>query len=255
MARIEFEIDDKGDIVGDTPPDVENYLKRVYDRGHVAGYGTGREESAKEAKKQIEMAVTAEKLRLERELPFERERLASLEEDSKNLRRQAIERERDAERLLREREEKHAKDMLERSDKLKQRETQIEKLLMKTLRSEAGLNGARDESLPELEVILKSQIGYDENMEPFVKDEDGRAKIVGGVKQTIESFVKQYLDSHPHHRKAQVGRGGGARAGASLTGTPPGSLSAEAAGQRIDQGDHSPEAINDFFMATRKKSA
>jgi hypothetical protein len=124
------------------------------------------------------------------------------------------------------------------------------------LRALAARAGARDESLPELEVILQHRIGYDDDMNPYVKGEDGqRAKTTAGNDVPIDVFVKQYLDNHPHHRKAAPTQGGGARGGAHLQGqrTP---ASIDQANARLANGDRSNDAINELFhAAVRKKTA
>jgi hypothetical protein len=115
-------------------------------------------------------------------------------------------------------------------------------------------SGAREESLPELRVILGNYIGFTDDMEPYIKGEDGKERrLANGQPVTLKAFVKDYLDTHPHHKAPVKGAGGGARGGATFRGagdTP----SADSAKKRIDSGDRSAGAINELFEATRKRA-
>jgi hypothetical protein len=101
----------------------------------------------------------------------------------------------------------------------------------------------------ELEVILQHRIGYDDDMEPYVKGEDGQpAKTTAGNPLGIDVFVKQYLDNHPHHRKP-------APAGAAMRAAAPPCADASRrrnraiARVRVSEGDRSLDAINELFKA------
>lgn len=255
MPRIEVELDDKGEIVGETPDGLKAIFARIETTAHGAGYGKGVAKAAEDAKKQIADTVAAELAKKEALLPVERAKWAQVEEDNKSLQTRLIEGDREHDRLLKSREEVHAKELLDRADALKQRTGVIQEMTKQTLRTEARVNGAREESTAELEVILHSSIGYDEQGRPFVKNEDGTPKTVHGKPQPIAAFVKEYLDSHPHHKKPAGGQGGGARGGATFGGHGGGAPSAEAARARVEGGDRSPDAINELFKSTRKSSA
>lgn len=252
MPRIEIELDDKGEIVGDVPEPLKAIHARIETTAHGAGYGKGVQKAAEDAKKQIADTVAAELAKREALLPIEREKWARVEEDNKSLQTKLIESDREHDRLVKSREETHAKELLDRADALKKRNARIMEMTKAQLRVEARAAGARDESAEELEVILHSSIGYDDDMQPFVKNADGSPKLVHGKAQSIAAFVKEYLDTHQHHRKAPAGAGGGARGGAAFGGHSGAPQSVEAARSRIEQGDRSPDAIDNLFKATRK---
>ncbi len=254
MARIELEIDDtKGEIVGEAPESLKAILARIENTAHGAGFGKGAAKAAEEAKAQIAAAVAAEKAKLEAMAPLEREKYQREAEENKTLKQQMLEASRETDRAMKAREEAHATQLLERAEALKKRNAKIVDLTKAQLRGEAKAIGARDESLDELEVILHSSIGYSDDMEPFIKNGDGSARTVQGKPMSIAAFVKEYLDSHTHHRRPVQGQGGGARGGASFSGHTT-NVSAEAARARVEGGDRSPGAINELFEASRRKS-
>lgn len=256
MARIEIEIDDaKGEILGETPEALKAILARIENTAHGAGFGKGAAKAAEEAKAQIAAAVTAEKARLDAMAPLEREKFERESNENKTLKQNMLEASRAADQAMKAREEAHATQLLERAEALKKRNAKIVDLTKAQLRGEARAVGARDESLDELEVILHASVGYSDDMEPFVRNPDGTAKTVQGKPQSIGSFVKEYLDTHTHHRKPTSGTGGGARGGASFHGHTGGTLNADTAKARVENGDRSAQAIDDLFQATRKKSA
>jgi hypothetical protein len=255
MPRIELELDDKGEIVGDTPDTLKAILARIETTAHGQGYGKGVQKAAEDAKKQIADTVAAEIAKREAMLPIERAKWAQIDEDNKGLQTRLIETDREHDRLLKSREETHAKELLDRADALKTRRGVIEEMTKATLRTEARVNGARDESAEELEVILHSSIGYDDQGRPFVKNADGSPKTVHGKPQTIGAFVKEYLDSHAHHKKPASGTGGGARGGASFGGHSGAQATVDQARSRMEQGDRSPDAIDSLFKATRKAAS
>lgn len=253
MARIELELDDKGDIVGQTPAEIDAIFKRIETTAHGAGYGKGVSKAADDAKKQIADAILAEKARLEADAPLKQAKYEQMESDYKALQTRVIETERASSNTLKEREESHARELLDRADRLKKFGGRIQDLTKAQLRGEARANGARDESLDELEVILHASIGYDDDMTPYVKNGDGSVRTSQGKAVSVAAFVKEYLDGHAHHRKPTSGSGGGARGGASFH-HQAGNVNADAARARVMDGDRSAQAINDLFEANRKKS-
>lgn len=256
MPQFTIEVDDKGDFVGTVPAEVEAIIKRVEVASHGAGYGKGVEQAAKDAKKQIEDNVRAEIAKIEASMPLEREKHARAEEELKTLSKRLVDDSREHLSTLRSREEKHAQELVDRAEALKKRNAQIIELTAGNLKAEAIRHGAREESLDELAIVLANFIGYDDDMRSFVKDPDGREKLVHGKPVSVPSFVKDYLDSHPHHRKAPAGRGGGAPGGASYR-QPGGSAppDVQAARRRIEEGDRTDASINALFEASRKRSA
>jgi len=258
MPKIEVELDDKGEFVGTLPTELDAVLQRIKATAHGEGYGKGNQKAAEEAKQQIADAIKAEKLKLDLQAPLEREKWAGIDEQNKLLKTQletTLAESRKQTTLL---SETHAIETTKRMEALAKRDERVRTLVNANLSALAAQAGARDESLAELAVILQNRIGYDDDMAPFVRDEQDPtkpAKTAAGNPLTLDVFVRQYLETHQHHRKPAPGKGGDARRGASLSGGHQGIPSAEAAGQRVSDGDRSPEAINELYLATRKKSA
>lgn len=256
MPRIEIELDDKGELLGDVPEGLSALFKRTESTAYGAGYGKGVEQAAKDAKKQIEDNVKAELLRRDAMAPMEREKYRGIEEENLTLKQRIAESMRDSDRTMKAREEAHARELVDRTERLKRRDEKIRDLVKARLSGLAITAGARDESLPELEIILGSAIGFDDEMEPYVRGEDGQPKTVHGKPMSLAAYVKDYLDTHPHHRKPPAGYGSGARGGATFQQYGREStVSLDAAKQRINGGDRSPNAIDELFQATRKRQA
>lgn len=254
MPRFEIELDDKGEFLGDVPAELSEVIKRAEIMAHGNGFRGGQSKAAEEGKAQLDAAIKAERARLEAQQPLEREKWQAAEEENKTLKTQLTNSMRESSKTLQQREEAHAEEITKRVESLNKRNQKIQALVTANLRSLAAQAGARDESLSELEVILQHRIGYDDDMEPYVKAEDGSpAKTTAGNPLGIDVFVKQYLDNHPHHRKPAQGRGGDARGGASLNrGLGGGTL--DSARSRVEAGDRSAEAINDLFNAGRRSA-
>lgn len=255
MPKFEIELDDKGEFLGTVPPEFDSVLTRIKTTSHGEGYGKGAAKAAEEAKQQIAEAIKAAKLKMELDAPMERAKFDEIDTRNKQLTGQVQAMAQEHQKTLTQTAETHAVEITKRAEALTKRNQKIQTLVNAHLRALAAQAGARDESLSELEVILQHRIGFTDDMEPYVKGEDGQpAKTTAGNALPIDVFVKQYLDNHSHHRKPAPGKGGDARRGASLSGHQ-GIPSVDAAGQRIDQGDHSSDAINDLYLATRKKTA
>lgn len=252
MPKLEIEIDDaKGEFLGEVPTPLATILEKLRTTAHGEGFGKGAQKAAEEAKKQIEDAVRAEKLKLEASMPLEKAKWDDIDQQNKLLKGQLETTVSETRKRMTEREEAHAVELTQRMDAISKRNEKIRGLVNANLRALAAQAGARDESLSELEVILQHRIGYDDHMEPYVKAEDGSpAKTAAGNPLGIDAFVKQYLDNHAHHRKPVQGRGGDARGGASLRGPAP---TRAGAIERLESGDRSYDAINEAFHAMRKE--
>jgi hypothetical protein len=254
MPRLELEIDEKGEIVGDVPSPLKAILEREQTMSYGNGFKNGSSETAEKAKRQFEETLKAEIAKKDALAPLEREKFARTEEENAALNARLTEIMRDSNQTLRAREEAHARELLSRSDALTARNTRISALVGEQLEGLAMSSGAREESLPELRVILGNYIGFTDDMEPYIKGEDGKERrLANGQAVTLKAFVKDYLDTHPHHKAPLKGAGGGARGGATFRGagdTP----SADHAKKRIDSGDRSAGAINELFEATRKRA-
>lgn len=254
--KIEVDIDEKGEFVGTVPTELDAILKRIEATAHGNGFGKGSQKAAEEAKKQIEDAIKAERIKLEANMPIERQKWTEIDEQNKLLKTQLESTLQESRKNLTNVSEAHALEITKRAEALTKRNERIRELVNANLKGMAAQAGAREESLAELEIILQHRIGYDDDMVPYVKGEDGTpAKTAAGNPLSIDVFVKQYLDNHPHHRKAAPGRGGDARRGASLSQPGGAPATVEAARQRFESGDRSPSAINDIFEASRKKRA
>jgi len=252
MPKIELEIDDKGEFVGTLPPEFDSVLTRIKTTSHGEGFGKGAQKAAEEAKQQIAAAIAAEKAKLEATMPLEREKWQGIDELNKTLKGQLETTLSESRKQLTTAAENHAVELTRKAEALQKRNDKIQNLVTANLRALAAQAGARDESLGELEVILRHRIGFDDDMEPFVKAEDGQpAKTAAGSPLSIDVFVKQYLDNHPHHRKPVAGRGGDARGGASLRGGAT-TTTLDGARARVAEGDRSFDAINELFQAGRK---
>jgi len=252
MPKFEIEIDDKGEIIGKPPAEIDALFKRTETGAYGGGLKKGREDALTEAQKAAEEKIAAERAKWEKENPVERAK--QLEEENLKFR--------ESEALLvkrfnetsRQREENHAKEIADKAEMVAKRDRRLAEQMKATIRAEALAAGARDESLSELEVILGSKVAYDDDLEPYVKGDDGKPVLVHGKPQPVGVFVKAYLEAHAHHRKPVAGAGGGARGGASLSGQQ-GDVTEATAKARIESGDRSPGAIDALFNATRKQRA
>lgn len=254
MPKFEIELDDKGEFVGTLAPEFTSVLERIRSTSHGEGFGKGCSKAAEDAKAQIVSAVAAEKAKLEASLPLERAKWGEIEELNKHLKTQLETTLQESRKTLTSREEAHADELTRRVAAINKRNERIQTLVNSQLKALAAQYGAREESLPELEVILQHRIGYDDDMNPYVKGEDGSpAKTTAGNPLGIDVFVKQYLDNHAHHRKPAPGRGGDARGGASLRTGGPGGGAGDQARARLEAGDRSLEAISEHFQANLAK--
>lgn len=256
MPRVEIEFDDQGNIVGEPPAPYLAHLERETIKAHGTGYKNGVSETQTKAAKQYEETLKQELAKKDALAPMERAKYAQMEEETKALNARFTQAITDHTKTLREREEAHSREILARSEAVTARNKRIDALVQSQLEGLAIAFGAREESLPELRVILKNYVGYTDDYDPFVKDETGQPrKTSRGEHVEFKAFVKEYLDSHPHHKKPASGVGGGARGGASFhrgtTDTP----TVDAARRRIDAGDRSAGAINELFEASRARKA
>lgn len=255
MPQYTVEFDDKGELIGESPQELAALFKRTETAAYGQGYGKGVEKAAQDAKKQIEDNVKAEVARLNALAPLEAEKHARIAEENTLLQGRLTELAKESDRALKQREEAHAREIVARTESLAKRDTRIRELVKSQIRADALGYGAREESLPELELILINAVGYDDDMVPFIRDESGQPLHQHGKPIGLSTYVKQYLESHPHHRKPPAGRGGDARGGASFHGHHGATMTVEAAKTRIESGDRSIGSINDLFNATRKRAS
>ena len=246
MPRITLDVNDDGEIVGQTPAELDAIFKRIDAASRDRGHSKGMSEAAEKAKKQIEDNVKAELAKHETLAPLEQARYKSLDQENANLKKRLLEVSSQGERALKEHDESHARETATQTDALTKRENRLRDLVKRTLRAEAVAAGARDESLVELDVILGAFIGFDDDMNAFVRGEDGQPRLLHGKPIEIPAFVKEYLESHPHHRRSTPGQGRGARASVVA-----GASDVEVIRNRIEREGMSTDAIEDLFQATR----
>jgi len=256
VERLEIEVDtDKGEVVGEIPGHLSEIFKRIADQAISKGRGEGIETATDAAKKQIEDAVSYQRKQLEQQLPFEKQRLAQLEADNSTLATKLSETAQESERARKLLDEQYAKDLIDRTNRIEAQAQRIRELTGKQIRGEAMAAGARDGSLDELEFLILRDIGFDENMVPFVKDKiDGSPLQNQGKPVTVEAYVRDYLSKNGHHRKAvKTGRDPLGRAASLNQATPSSESEYETMRQSVEDGDRSPAAINALFEANRAR--
>lgn len=239
MSKLEIEIGEDGKV-GTLPEPVQKFVDGLIGDAHRRAY----EKAAAEAKKQGFD-------------PVERERLKQLEDEKKAREIADLERDKKYDEAQKMRDERHQKDLDAKNVDIQKREQRIRKGLQSDIRAAALKHGARDESLDELGRLLSGDLDLDPDLEPFVKGADGKPAIdKDGHPVSIEGFVKTYLDTHAHHRKAPAGQGGGARGGASFTGgTSDASTRFQEARAKLERGERSPAVMNEFLQAQRELKA
>lgn len=226
---LEIEVRDKDGVLemSSVPEALRNVLQTEFDRA----YGKGAAKAGEEAKKQLETAV--EQARKEAKAaggdPVLAERAKNLERELSQLKEAEAVRNNQHEEAQRLREERHAKELedirrsvTERDQEIERRTKRISELVTSDIRIAAIKHGAREQSLGELDMLLRGRIGLDKDLKAYVKDEKDPEKPAvgtdGKTPVTIDGLVQQYLTDHPHHKAAAVGRGGGAQGGSSLAG-------------------------------------
>jgi len=252
MAKIELELDDKGEIIGKLPAEVDALFKRTETTGYGTGLKKGREDALTEAEKAAEARIAAEKAKWEKENPVQR--VKELEEENLKFRESETTLAKRYGDTARQREETHAKEMADRAEALAKRDTQLQKALQSTIRVAALTAGAREETLDVLAEHLAKRITRDADLEPVVVADDGKPMTVQGKPVTVEAFVKSFLDQKPSFKKPVGGKGGGATGGASFHGHD-GVPSKEAAIAAIETEGITPDRISQLFQATRKPKA
>jgi hypothetical protein len=218
MPVIEVEIGDDG-----KPVKVPGEVQKLID----ASYGRGRNEATDEGQKKLKAEI--ERLQKEGNLsPAEKEQLKTLQAENSKFREDLALRDKNYEEAAKIREERYQQELRDRDgkltaaqDEISKRTERLQKSAVKEALIAAAKEGARNESLPELEILLGGRIGLDDALQPFVRDVADAGKPAldkDGKPVSVEGFVKQYLTDHPHHKAAPGGRGGGGRGGRSTTG-------------------------------------
>lgn len=160
--------------------------------------------------------------------PVEMERLRTRDKALADVELREAERQKEYEKARQLRDEAAQKEKAE-AIKAEKANTQkavdrVRQTLGKSIRAAAAAQGARAESLDELERLLGAEVDLDDDLNEFVRDASDPKKVRvndKGEKVSIEGLVADYLKTHPHHVKAEPVQGGGSRGGATLAGRPP----------------------------------
>lgn len=203
---IVIEVDEQGNI-GTLPEPVQAFVNKAIN------------EAFKRGAQKVEREMSSRAID-----PAERERLLQAQADANLLREEIATRDKNFEEAARLREERFQRELDQREQTLKSKETEIGRrdarlrgMLGAEIRAAAVAAGARDESLPELQKLLGADLDLDENLEPFVKGEGNAPKLdKDGKPVTIEGLVREYLASHPHHLRGGQSQSGRAQGGASI---------------------------------------
>ncbi len=258
-GRFEIELDDKGDFAGQLPPEVAEAHKRIGIMAHGTGFQAGQAKAADEAKKQHADALAAAKNSWDAQLPLERAKWDAIDSENTTIKSQLADTMREHGKTLNRLSENHAEEITKRAQLIDKRNSKIAGLVRTNIRGLLTQHGAADGAIPMLEhFLLEKHVGFDEDMEPYVKGDDGKPmKTNTGTGVSLDAFIKQYIESTPQFRKPALGQGGGARGGASYSqGAYNGTVASfQTAQDRIDKGDRSADAINDLILAATRHKA
>jgi hypothetical protein len=243
MPNLEVEYDEATGKIGTLPEPVQRFVDRLI----AETGGKLRATITKDVETQY-----AEKLKAVD--PVEREKLQIALDENQRFKISEQERKAEYEKALKLREEGEAARDVERNKALEatkleitRRDARLRDMAKNEIKIAAKNLGARTESLDELARLLGADLDLDADLQPFVKGADGKPAIdKDGGPVTIEGFVHAYLDTHSHHRVPAAGSGGGARGGASITGTLTGP--ALRAQQKLDE-------VNDRISKTSNPTA
>lgn len=157
--------------------------------------------------------------------PVEMERLRTRDKALADVELREAERQKEYEKARQLRDEAAQK---EKADAIKAEKANTQKAiervrqsLGKSIRAAAAAQGARAESLDELERLLGAEVDLDDELNEFVRDPKDPKKVrltADDKPLSIEGLVADYLKTHPHHVKAEPVQGGGSRGGASFSG-------------------------------------
>lgn len=254
MAKVEIEIDDTTGQPKELPDALKKHVDGLVDIGFKARHAEMRTKLEKELTEKLKTSgndpVLAEQLKTLRD-ENERYKIADLEQQKRYDEADKLRKEREDARL-----KDHQKELDTKQQEVTKRDGRLREMSRGEIKIAAKTLGARDESLAELATLLGADLDLDADLMPFVKGADGKpATDKDGKPVTIEGHVKAYLDTHPHHRAASSGTGGGARGGASTTHLSTEARDAQAkvdaVKDRIAKGDRSDGAVNELFEAER----
>lgn len=222
---ITVEVDEQGNI-GTLPTPLQSFLDKAINEAYKRG------------------ATKAEQKMSDRVMdPAERERLKQMEADNALLKEEIATRDKNFEEAARLREERFQKALADADTRtatlkteIERREARLKDMLKAEIRAAAVAAGAREESLTELSKLLGADVDLDGDLNPFVKDASGEARMTDGKPVTIEGLVKEYLAAHPHHLKGGRSTSGRAQGGVAMN---------RAMGQVADAHDEAFAAVAD----------
>lgn len=238
-----------GDLA-EVPPEIQAIFDRVAAGERKKATVTAMEEVTKDAKRQIEQTVKERLAEHDAMAPVQAKRLESLEGENRALAEKLSETTTASDQQRRTLEDSHARDLMARNERLEARERKIRELTGQSLLGVALKHGASEQALEVLTVYFGSRIGYDEDMNPYVRGEDGEPMTSQGKAVTVDQFVADFLAKNPNFR-SPVGR----KAAPAPGGIPasqvsmhrPVSISQDAARDRIRGGDRSAQAITELY--------
>lgn len=224
---LDIDVRDDGVLEMSSVPET---LRPILEKEFNRAFGKGAAKAGEEARKQMEteVAKVREEMKKSGGDPVLVEKARNLEQELSKLREDEAIRTQNWQEAQRLRDERHQNELAEVAKKVAEREREIERrtgriseLVTSEIRISASKHGAREQSLAELDLLLRGRIGLDKDLQAYVKDEqDPEKPAVGadGKPVTIDGLVQQYLTDHPHHKAAAPGRGGAAAGGSSLAG-------------------------------------
>jgi hypothetical protein len=204
MPELTIEVGDDG-AIGKLPEPLQKFLDKRIDEAFKKG--------AEKTEKALSPHLTD---------PLEMEKMRQRAKVADDLELKEIERDKRYDEALQLRDKAHAESVKAEQARTAAAIAKVRAGVAKTIRAAAATNGARAESLDELERLLAADVDLDETLQEFVKDAEGKPKVDDkGVRVTVEGLVVDYLRTHPHHVAAPIIQGGRARGGATLGGARP----------------------------------
>lgn len=204
MPELTIEVGDDG-AIGKLPEPLQRFLDKRID------------EAFKKGAEKTEKALTPHLVD-----PVEVEKLRQRAKVAEELELKEVERDKRYDEALQLRDKANAEKIAAEQAKTQKAISRVKAAVGKTIRAAASAQGARAESLDELERLLGADVDLDDDLTEFVRDAEGKPRVDDkGQRVSVEGLVADYLKTHPHHVASTPGQGGGARGGATLAGRPP----------------------------------
>lgn len=237
MPALEVEVSDDG-AIGKLPEPLQKFLDKRIDEA----YKKGAEKTEKALNPHLIDPVEMEKLRQRAKLADDYE-LKDAERDKRY------------EEALKLREKATAEEIAAERKKTEAAVARVRQAVAKGIRAAAATNGARAESLDELERLLAADVDLDDTLTEFVKDADGKPRLDDkGNRVTVEGLVTEYLKTHPHHVAAAPAQGGNARGGATFGGARPAATDDRSRLHAALESEPTPQNVDRLFRALNKRA-